>query len=162
MRIMIVCMSRPYASPSLLTGWAHSPLTVIFVSITWTPNIFSARLVITPWSSKRTLSISNLSASILKRVWFSSVLVFKDHVILGVGYPDIEKLNVILSPSLITMEDGGFFVNRGGAVGQIKQIHAWKFWPKIRPTFRGRAEDWVHVNQKKNGGSKGTWPSGSY
>ena len=42
-------------------------------------------------------------------------------------------------------------------------MHAWKFWPKIRPTFRGRAEDWVHVNQKKkNGGSKGTWPSGSY
>ena len=41
--------------------------------------------------------------------------------------------------------------------------HAWKFWPKIRPTFRGRAEDWVHVNQKnKNGGSKGTWPSENY
>ena len=30
-----------------------------------------------------------------------------------------------------------------------KNNHAWKFWPKIRPTFRGRAEDWVHVNQKK-------------
>ena len=44
-----------------------------------------------------------------------------------------------------------------------KAFHAWKFWPKIRPTFRGRAEDWVHVNKKKkNGGSKGTWPSGNY
>ena len=56
----------------------------------------------------------------------------------------------------------GISFTAGYTQNGTKWEHAWKFWPKIRPTFRGRAEDWVHVNQKKNGGSKGTWPSGSY
>ena len=93
--------------------------------------MFSARHVNTPSSSKPTLNISNLSASILKRVWFSWVLLLKDHVILGAGNPDVEILNVRLPPSLTKTKGGGFFVNRGGAVGQTyfysKQYHVVKF-----------------------------------
>ena len=63
-----------------------------------------------------TLSISNLSSSILNRagLWRRPRI---NHVILGAGFPDVEKLNDRLPPSLMTMKEGGFFVKRGGAVG---------------------------------------------
>ena len=47
----------------------------------------------------------------LNRAGLSRLLPCIDHVILGAGFPDVEKLNERLPPSLMTMKDGGFFVN---------------------------------------------------
>ena len=124
----------PHPTPIVLfvVGWVnghlgysrtfYSPNTVSSISFSWTPNIFSARHVITPSSSNRTFFTSNLLSVILTRLLFPWVLLRIDQVILGCGLPDAEMLRVRLPPSFMKINGGGFLVNLGGAVDMINHI----------------------------------------